>query len=487
MIKLTQKQAEEKCIKAHPEKYANGQYTLEKFVYKTVRSISIFMCTVLDSNGNIHGEFSQKAKNHFKGQCCPKCAKENFIKRSKDHTILVLKRNKEVFIEKANHVHDNKYEYLTEYTHSKEPIKIKCKKCNHIFERTPTDHLNGLGCSICKRRKYYLDMCFERNPHYHELYDVSESIYVHRDKQIKVRCKKCGKYFDVIPSKFKNGIKGCKHCGGYKWGNEIRYTQENFVQLVLKKQPKYISTLDFSGMIYTHIKTEITVKCIKHNYVFKKKPSALLQGYGCPICGEGHLDTEGYKIKLLEKRPETEKYFGLDVIDFKNNDTKVKIFCKSCKKYFDILPYNLVYGQGCSHCKASKGEKEMCRILDVHTISYKQQHTYPDLRWNKLLRYDFYLFDYNLCVEYQGEQHYRMVNFNGHMTIRQMVNNLAVLQMKDEKKHEYCEENGIPLLCIHYKDKNNISKILKGALSLLDGSKVGIYGKEKETYMYLPN
>ena len=50
------------------------------------------------------------------------------------------------FIEKANLVHNNKYDYsLVNYINNKTKIKIICK-LHGIFEQTPDSHLRGRGC-----------------------------------------------------------------------------------------------------------------------------------------------------------------------------------------------------------------------------------------------------------------------------------------------------------------------------------------------------
>ena len=50
-----------------------------------------------------------------------------------------------------------------------------------------------------------------------------------------------------------------------------------------------------------------------------------------------------------------------------------------------------------------------------NNYKFNSQKTYDDLRGvnNGKLSYDFYLNDYNTCIEYNGEQHYRPVNIFG--------------------------------------------------------------------------
>lgn len=52
----------------------------------------------------------------------------------------------ETFITKANHIHDNMYDYsLVAYKNNAEKVKIKCSE-HGIFEQRPSAHLRGQGC-----------------------------------------------------------------------------------------------------------------------------------------------------------------------------------------------------------------------------------------------------------------------------------------------------------------------------------------------------
>ena len=59
------------------------------------------------------------------------------------------------FIEKAKHVHGDKYDYSkTVYEHNLKEVIIICKKCGE-FEQVPKSHLKGMGCSRCCNSKGY--------------------------------------------------------------------------------------------------------------------------------------------------------------------------------------------------------------------------------------------------------------------------------------------------------------------------------------------
>ena len=75
---------------------------------------------------------------------------------------------------------------------------------------------------------------------------------------------------------------------------------------------------------------------------------------------------------------------------------------------------------------------------------------------NGKLSYDFYLNDYNTCIEYNGEQHYRPVNiFGGEKRFKKQL-------LHDNLKRQYCEINNINLIIVPYWEKENIENFLMG-------------------------
>ena len=89
-----------------------------------------------------HGEYSKTPNSHLCGQGCPTCSLEI---RSANTT-----KTHDKFLIEANAIHNNLYQYLSEYVKSYEKVTIKCNKCNHTFKQTPRAHLEGKGCSVCK-------------------------------------------------------------------------------------------------------------------------------------------------------------------------------------------------------------------------------------------------------------------------------------------------------------------------------------------------
>ena len=95
---------------------------------------------------------------------------------------------------------------------------------------------------------------------------------------------------------------------------------------------------------------------------------------------------------------------------------------------------------------------------------YIYQASKRDLNWLGLQSLDFYLPDYNVAIECQGEQHFKPVDFAGkgkEWAERSYEENVR----RDEYKQKLCIENGITLL--YYGDiisncvYNNINDLIE--------------------------
>lgn len=70
--------------------------------------------------------------------------------------------------------------------------------------------------------------------------------------------------------------------------------------------------------------------------------------------------------------------------------------------------------------------------------------------------FDFYLPEYNCCIEYDGEFHYKITTLN---------NDLKSQKLHDKIKSDYCKLNNIKLVRIPYWEKDYIQEILKSAIA----------------------
>ena len=179
-----------KANKVHSNKY---DYSLVE--YKNHKTKVKIICPK-------HGEFEQIAIYHTSGNGCPICAND------------FLGNNTQSFVIKANKVHNNKYDYsLVEYKNYKIKIKIICPKHGE-FEQTPRSHLNGYGCKLCgiEKLKHNTQSFVEKaNKVHNNKYDYSLVKYKNSYSKVKIICPKHGE-FEQRPNSHLSLKEGCPRC-----------------------------------------------------------------------------------------------------------------------------------------------------------------------------------------------------------------------------------------------------------------------------------
>lgn len=162
------------------------------------------------------------------------------------------------------------------------------------------------------------------------------------------------------------------------------------------------------------------------------------------------ITTEEFIIK--SKNSNGDKY-DYSLVTYKNYSTKVKIICPT-HGIFEVRPHDHINKKsGCPICNESKGEKIIRKFLTDHNINFIPQKRFKKCRDKKPLPFDFYLYEKNICIEYDGEQHFiNRPTFGG-------PNSFLNIKRKDEIKDTFCKENNIDLIRISYCD--NIKEKLK--------------------------
>lgn len=116
------------------KKIHGDKYDYSKVEYKKWNEKVEIICP-------IHGNFFQTPNDHLNGRGCKQCGKDKLRKK--------FARTKEDFINLANNVHNNKYDYSkVEYVNCKTPVKIICP-IHGEFLQIPDSHIQGKGCIQC--------------------------------------------------------------------------------------------------------------------------------------------------------------------------------------------------------------------------------------------------------------------------------------------------------------------------------------------------
>lgn len=112
--------------------------------------------------------------------------------------------------------------------------------------------------------------------------------------------------------------------------------------------------------------------------------------------------------------------------------------------------------------KLSTGELAIATFLGANEIQFYSEFYFKDFKvigGRKMLFFDFYIPNYKLCIEYDGEQHYTG-KYKGKKLPNQSTN--------DFLKNAFCKSKGLQLLRIKYTDIDNIENILTAKFDSID-------------------
>jgi len=443
---------------------------------------------------------------------------------------MAKKSNIEEFINKAREIHGDKYDYSkVEYINNNTPVTIICPKHGE-FEQTPHSHKSGQGCPMCNKitKNIFLIRAREKfgwkydyskmeyvnyttkiciiHPEYGEFWQTpqnhlsskSGSVFKHEKKIKKIR-KKSKK--EKLSELFWNAVKNRE----YDYSKVVLKTQADKITIICPKHgeftqqtiihikggvcPKCLidskkddkesfvkkakevhgNKYDYSKVEYLNSQTKVDVICHEKDAlgnehgIFQQKPNTHLCGRGCPKCRGLNKTTD---VWLAEVKNDyiNEKYTFENAV-FNGARQKITI---TCKKHgdFDIIAREFARGHGCPKCQMPSLERNLEKFLKENNINYKMQKKFS---WLGLQSLDFYLPDYNIAIECQGEQHFIDKDFF------KKRENLNIRKERDLLKKQLCKENNIKLIYflekkfvkyledddIYFTDINKILEIVK--------------------------
>ena len=212
--------------------------------------------------------------------------------------------------------------------------------------------------------------------------------------------------------------------------------KEDFIK---KAKEVHGDKYDYTKVEYVNNKVNICIICPEHGE-FWQRPIDHLNGYGCSKCGGvKRLTTEEFINKAKEIHGNKYDYSKVEYI---NNKTKICIICPKHGEFWITPNRHLSQKQGCKLCKKSKMENELMNFLYSENINFIYQYRGTKEEWLGRQSLDFYLPDYNIAIECQGEQHYKSVKAWG--------GDEGLLKRKklDKLKEEKCKKHGIKIIYV---------------------------------------
>ena len=274
-------------------------------------------------------------------------------------------------------------------------------------------------------------------------FEIIEYTRVSRPFQIK--CGQCGKITRY--SSFSNFINanrlGICQCFNDNSNLKRKEKSEEQIQQILNRKPNLVF-LQY-GYRQNTKKNIVKIYCRKCGENFEKTYQDFLKNSDCP-----HCETKQDRTTVSFQKEIGSDYLLLS--EYKGCEEKVLVKHK-CGFTWTITPKKLIHYSGCPKCNRnmSKGEYKIFTYFLEREINFEKEKTFS---WqsNPYCRYDFYLPQYNLIIEYHGKQHYEETSF--------CEDSLKERQLRDKIKKEEAIKNNFHFLEISYIDYKNIEQIL---------------------------
>ncbi len=428
-IKATQNEVIERFTKIHGEQY---DYSLVK--YEGMCKNVLMIC-------KLHGEFSQKPFNHLKGHGCAECGK---IKGK-----IALSLSLDDLILKFDEIFNNKYNYSkTIYVNCETDIEIECN-LHGTFKKNIYSHLNGHGCRECDKEthitknRYTTTIFIEKAISiFGDLYDYSKVDYIKAHDYVCIICNTHGEFWQKPYIHLQNH--GCFKCMVDSHKKDLEF-------FINKGNKIHNFKYDYSKSIYTNTHSEIIIICPLHGE-FSQTPNSHLDGKGCMECYRKSRRLLLTDVINRANEIHNNKYNYSKTI-YINTYTNITIVCP-IHGDFEQLPSNHLFGRGCPKCNQSHGEREITKFLDKYNIRYVKNKRFNSCVYKRELRFDFYLIDFDILIEYDGIQHFIP---NDRFGGQKMFDYRTIC---DNIKNEWVITENKKLIRIPYWDFSNIENIL---------------------------
>jgi hypothetical protein len=260
--------------------------------------------------------------------------------------------------------------------------------------------------------------------------------YIGCQKKILWKCLKDDYTWSCTPTHILNDNVGCPKC----YGN-AKLDNNEVDKKLIGRNIKRLENYQGSDV-------NINWQCLKCSNVWRQNPDHILNTKaGCPKCffESIKLNTNEIVQKIAIK--------NISILsEFNNINDKVEFKCNLCECKWRTKLLHVIYHTGCPGC-LNKKEKYIQDILNNQQIEYSY---HKRLNIPQLVFVDFFIYNRNIIIEYNGKQHYEPVEYYGGKS------KFVKQQARDENLRVYCKENNIKLLEIPYwiKDKE-IEKTVK--------------------------
>lgn len=284
---------------------------------------------------------------------------------------------------------------------------------------------------------------------------LTNSKYMGRKQKMDFMCE-CGNVFTIAFESFKvKKFKMCRSCVNKIVNSSRKMRLEDIKKIVLET-----TECELLENEYINNSTKMKFKCgcgeifytswdefsRKRSNNTNKKCNKCTGQYTWRYDEVFKFVQENSKCELLEN-------------NYKSLHKKMKFKCNCGEEFFATFrEFRDRFKRRCDKCarKRSSFEEHIVRILEKHRIRFIEQYTYDNcigVRGVNKTPFDFYLPDYNMLIEADGQQHFE-IKFG--RTESEFVDT----QHNDAIKTKFCIDNNIPLIRIPYWKASKSEEII---------------------------
>ena len=371
----------------------------------------------------------------------------------------------EELINKAKEIYGNKYTYNKIKFVDYDTNFVVCCPEHGDFEKDYNHFIvRKRGCNDCKMKEVFSRLR-EKNKEkflrrakekYGDKYSYNLNEYTDSKTPITITCPKHGSY-SMTPDRHLNKKYGCRECAKESIISAFSMTKDEFIKRARKK---YGDKYDYSLVDYKNMRTKVKIICPVHG-LFEQAPAKHLEGE-CNRCAKEKMWAKNPRRITTEKFIERAKKRHGNRYDYSLSRCDacfdiVKIICP-VHGAFEQIAKEHYRGRGCPKCSESHGERIISMFFNSTNIKYIPQYYFDGLKFKSFLKYDFYLPDYNILLEYNGIQHYTPTDFSGKLTKEETWQLFLKERHCEWLKRKYAIKNGYNYFVIKYDE--NIEKKL---------------------------
>lgn len=242
------------------------------------------------------------------------------------------------FIQRANDIHDNKYDYSKSvYVNYGDNIIITCIKHGDFIKRV-SKHLTGQGCQECSNKlRYTTNNFIKRAQQIHNFKYTYELVkIINANTKIIITCPIHG-IFKQLPVGHING-KGCIRCA-----NTVVSNTKEFIK---KSNKIHNNKYNYYKSKYVNCGTKLIITCKTHGD-FLQTPNSHLCGKGCIICSGTNSKT--IKEFIISAQLVHGSIYDYSKSAYNGSHSNVLIICKTHGKFYQAATTHLS-GSGCQLC-----------------------------------------------------------------------------------------------------------------------------------------